>query len=152
MKWGLAKRNDVIDSSIDSFKKDFDKMFDNFFSLRPSSLLESNWFPNVDVTDEGALFSVKADLPGLNEKDINVTVDNGMLTISGEKKYENREESKDKCRIITERRFGSFSRVIQIPGTIKSDKIKANFKNGVLSIEIPKEEPSVSNKINIEVK
>ncbi len=152
MKWGLTKRKNFSDGSIDSFRKDFDKFFDEFFSLKPSSMIESSWLPKIDVEENDRSIFIKAELPGINEKDINVTLDSDVLTIEGEKKFEQTDTSKDYCCIISERSYGSFSRTIRLPAYIKPDKISAVYKNGVLNIELPKDEKKDLKKINIEVK
>lgn len=150
MKWGLTKRDENRQNSLDSIRKDFDAIFDDFFSLKPSALFESDWVPSVDVEEDDKAIHVKAEVPGLEEKDLDVSLHNNMLTIKGEKKEEKKEE-KGKNRIISERRYGSFSRSISLPEGIKTDKVKAKFKNGILNIEIPKDESVKPKKISIDV-
>jgi len=150
MKWGLTKRSGDIDNTLDSFRKNMDRVFDDFFSLKPTTLFESEWLPTLDVEENDKAVHVKAEMPGINEKDLNVTLENNVLTISGEKKEE--KEDNKKNYVLSERRFGSFSRSVTLPDGIKSEKIKAGFKNGILNIEIPKEETAKPKKISIEVK
>ena len=94
---------------------------------------------------------VKAEIPGLDEKDLNVSLHNNMLTISGEKKNERAEEDKNRNYYYCERSFGSFSRTIELPEGIKHDEVKARYKNGVLEIELPKDESARPRKIEISV-
>ncbi len=152
MKWGIRKRNEDTELSIDTFRKNIDRMFDDFFSIGPTSLFESEWVPKLDIEEDDDSIDVKAEIPGLDEKDINVTIENSMLTISGEKKYESKKEDKDRKLVVSERKFGSFSRTISLPDGIKADKVKAKFKKGVLNIHIPKDEKAKLKRIQIDVK
>lgn len=150
MKWDIRKREHDPHYSVDSFHKDINRVFDDFFSLRPSSLFESSWIPNIDVDEDEKSINVHAELPGIDEKDLNVTIQNNMLVITGEKKEE--KEKKNMSRIVSERRYGSFNRTISLPEGINPGKIKAQFKKGILNIEIPKEGAQKAQKIAISVK
>lgn len=149
MKWGLTKKRDNS-SNIDQFDNEMDHFFNNFFSMEPFQMFDSKWDPSVDVKEDDNMIQVTAELPGIDEKDLNVTLEKNCLLISGEKN-ENREE-KSKKGYYCERKFGSFSRRIALPEGIKTEEIKANYKNGVLILEIPKEEIAKSKKIEIKVK
>jgi len=151
MKWGLAKRENKMDYGLDAFRNDILSVFDDFFTFSPTTLFESKWAPTVDITEDEKVLHVKAEVPGIDEKDLTVTLENNVLTISGEKKEERKEENKDNRYIVSERRFGSFYRSIRLPEGIKADKIEAKFKNGVLNIEIPREESAQPKKIKIDV-
>jgi len=152
MKFGIAKRNKDSGSDMDVFRNNIANIFDDFFSLKTTGFSDLNWAPAVDVEENTNEINVKAELPGLDEKEINVHLEGDMLTISGEKKMERKEESKDKNYVISERSFGSFSRSIRLPDGVKADKIKASFKNGILEINIPRDEIEESKKIKIELK
>jgi HSP20 family protein len=145
----LIKRSNNKEYGIDAFRRNIDKLFDDFFVLSPTSLFKSDWEPTVDVEEDDKSIRVKAEVPGIDEKDLDVRVENHVLTLSGEKKEERKEEKKN--YIFSERKFGSFTRSISLPEGIKADKIKASFKKGVLNIEIPKDEKAESKKIAIEV-
>jgi HSP20 family protein len=101
------------------------------------------------VEEDKNSIHVKAEIPGIDENDLNVRIEENVLILSGEKKEERKEEKKN--YIFSERKFGSFSRSIDLPVGIKSDKIKATFKKGVLNIDIPKDETKEPKKIAIEV-
>lgn len=128
-----------------------ERMFDEFFK-RPFSLLARNpWLqslpemeqvaaPNVDVYEEGDKVIVKAEVPGISKEDIDVTFKDNILTISGEKKKEEKVENKNYYQI--ERSYGSFSRSVYLPTEVKSEEASATFRDGVLEIEIPKTEES----------
>ena len=145
----LIKRNNNSEYGLDTFRRNIDKLFDDFFFLTPTTLFKNDWEPTVDVEEDAKSIRVKAEIPGIDEKDLDVRVENNFLVLSGEKKEERKEEKKN--YIFSERKFGSFSRTIGLPEGVKADKIKATFKKGVLSIEIPKEEVKESKKIAIDV-
>jgi HSP20 family protein len=106
------------------------------------------WSPAVDMIDKKNEIVLRADLPGLEQKDIKVDVDNGMLTIRGSRQSE--QEAKEDDYYCCERWAGSFTRTMTLPTGIDADKIKATFKNGVLEVHIPKA-PHAAGK-SIEVK
>jgi HSP20 family protein len=145
----LIKRTNNKEYGIDTFRKNIDKMFDDFFFLTPTSLFKSDWEPTVDVEEDEKTIRVKAEVPGIDEKDLEVKIEKNVLTLCGEKKEERKEEKKN--YVFSERRFGSFSRSISLPEGVKTDKVKATFKKGVLNIEIPKDERAEPKKIAIEV-
>jgi HSP20 family protein len=150
MNLSLTKRKNNL-SSIDSFRKNIDSLFDDFFSLKPTNLFDSEWLPSIDVEESDNKINIKAEVPGIDEKDINVTLENNILTIAGEKAEEKKEENKKKNYIFSERRFGSFCRSVTLPEGIKADKIKAKFTKGILDIEIPKDEKAQPKRIQIDV-
>jgi HSP20 family protein len=139
-----------------SFHKEVNRLFDSFFddfNFAPSSFFKadglSNFKPKVNISEDKKSIEVTAELPGMDEKDIKVTLTDQVLTIEGEKKKEDKESSKEYYRI--ERSFGGFKRSIRIPEDIKAEAIKANFKNGVLNVSLPKSEKAQENIRQIEV-
>ena len=113
--------------------------------------LNTNVFtPRVDVTEDNENLYVEADIPGVDKKDVKVSVVGDVLTISGEKKKETRDENKNYYRI--ERTSGSFSRSFTLPSEIQNDKISAEFTNGVLKITLPKSEEAKVVEKQIEIK
>ena len=150
MRWALTQRNPS--NEMERIHRDMDSFFDSFFSMKPSTLFDADWVPSVDVTEENGEIRVKAEMPGLEEKDINVTIENGILSISGEKKEEKKEEDKERNYILSERSFGSFKRQIRLPDDVKSGDVKAKFRNGVLEITLPRDEKAQPKKIQIQVK
>jgi len=149
MRFGIAKKNQIHGNELDLFRRELSSIFDDFFDLKSTGLTDFHWAPAVDVEETKNEINVKADIPGLSEKDLNVTLENNILTISGEKKEERKEEAKDHHYIVSERKYGSFSRSIRLPEGIKSDGITAKFKNGVLNVSIPKTEQEKTKKISI---
>ena len=107
-------------------------------------------FPTVDIFEDGNDVVVKAELPGMRKEDIEVNIADDVITISGEKKTEEKVEKKDYYRL--ERSFGSFTRTLRLPAETQTDKAKASFKDGVLEVKIPKTEAEVQKvkKITVE--
>ena len=149
MKWSLTRKN-ANENPMDVFHRNIEEVFDDFFSFKPSGLFESKWLPRVDVEEENGRIHVKAEIPGIEEKDLNVTLTDNVLTISGEKREERKDEKKNRS-IVSERFFGSFSRAITLPEGVRAENITATFKNGVLNLEIPVDEAKQPKKISINI-
>ena len=103
----------------------------------------------MDVRETQGEFVVSAELPGLERDDVEVTVENGVLSLSGEKKEEFEEEDEESGRRIYERRYGRFQRTLSLPRGIDADKVNAKFKNGVLEVVLPKTPAAKSRQIEI---
>lgn len=110
----------------------------------------ADWSPSVDIEEQDENYVIKADLPGVDKKDIEVKLDNGVLSIRGEKQTE-KETGKGTKKHRTERFHGSFARSFTLPDAVKADKVDAAYKDGVLSLTIPKEEESKPKSIEIKV-
>lgn len=129
---------------------DMNRLFNWAFGGRGDvSALSSNWLPAVDVYEDDDAFHIRADLPGLKSEDIDITLDNNTLSISGEKKNEN--ETKEENVYRSERYYGKFLRSIELPSAVDTSKIEANYKNGVLEIAVPKTEEARPKQIKIKV-
>lgn len=144
----LALRQREIDPFA-QFRREMDQMFDGVLGnwTRPMNLLEGRlgtWMPQIEVRETGKEIRVAAELPGLEEKDIQVSLLDGTLTIKGEKSEEHEEERGDVHR--SERQYGMFERTIQLPAEVDVDKVKASFKKGVLKITLPKTREAQSNR------
>lgn len=111
------------------------RLYDEFDKMMPKSVWGVKWQPEFDIAQNEKGITITADISGMEEKDINIEVSSGVLTISGEKKIE-RDEKKDNY-YLSERMSGYFSRSISIPETVDTDHIKAVFKNGVLQLNLP---------------
>ena len=125
------------------------RMFRNFFNEEDWPGFASNWAPAVDVSEKDDSVFVRAEIPGMSKDDIKLTVHDGTFTISGEKQQEKTDEKENYYR--TERSFGSFCRTFSLPSTIQADKIKANYKDGILMVTLPKVEEAKPKEIAIEV-
>jgi HSP20 family protein len=105
------------------------------------------WLPSVDISETNGSVTVKAELPGMEAKDIDIDISGDILTLRGEKKVE--EEKKEERFYCRERHYGSFQRSFRLPTEVQSDKADARFQNGVLTIDVPKSEESEKKKIEI---
>jgi len=134
-------------------RREMDSLFDNFyrgFDIEPFEGHLGTFSPSVDVTENDKEIKISAELPGMDEKDIDVSLQNDMLTIKGEKKEEKEDKGKDYYKM--ERSYGSFSRTIPLPVEVETDKVVASFKQGVLSITLPKTAKVVAETKKIAVK
>lgn len=141
-------------SPIGSLQREMNRLFEDFFGEMTFPSFEGDWgelsslTPSVDVSQTDDAVQVTVELPGIEEKDIDVTLSEGVLTIRGEKRHE--EDRKDKKFHHVERSYGSFQRSILLPAEVDSEKVDAEFRNGVLTVTLPKvESPESSNKIAV---
>jgi HSP20 family protein len=122
-------------SPISSFRREMDRLFDDFFRTPASGSfaggMMTSW-PSIDVDDKGNELVVTAEVPGMTDKDVELFVDNGMLTIRGEKKGERNEKG------YSERFFGRFERQIPLPASVDEANCRADFHDGLLTIHLPK--------------
>ena len=150
---------------VEGLRREIDRLFDDFgmgfrccpfgrslFAAEPFWRRELSWTaaPAVDVTESDKAYEVTAELPGMDEKNIEVKVVNGNLTIKGEKQDEKEEKRRD--YYLSERSFGSFQRAFQVPAGVDTDKIEASFKNGVLTVTLPKNTEAQKAEKKITVK
>ena len=127
------------------------RLFESFhtgFELTPFA--SADWAPRINVAENDKALLVTAELPGLDEKDIEVSLESGTLTIKGEKKEEREEKGKNYFR--SERTFGSFQRSIALPCEVAEDKIEAQYKKGVLNLTLPKMQEAAAKERKIAVK
>jgi HSP20 family protein len=127
------------------FTRDVDRLFDAFFGADRDQ--SRRWVPPVDLVEAEDHFVLKADLPGLTEQDVSIEVQDGTLTISGERRAEHESNERGWYRI--ERSFGSFSRSLTLPDGVNADAITARFDNGVLEVSIPKPEERKPRRVEI---
>jgi HSP20 family protein len=130
-------------ANIRVFEDAFTRLFNEPQSNRP-------WTPAVDIYETENDLVVKADLPEVELKDIDVRVENQTLTIAGERKFEKQDNVAGYHRI--ERSYGNFTRSFAVPNSFDTEKISASFSNGVLSVSLPKKEAAKPRQIKIEVK
>ena len=142
------------DTPFDLLRQDMDTMFSDLFrgfDIEPLWTRKLGSFsPRVDVTETDKEIKVAAELPGIDEKDIDLTVARDSLTIKGEKKEEKEENGKDYYRM--ERSYGSFCRTIPLPVEVETEKISASYKKGILKIKIPKSAKAIEGKKKIAIK
>jgi HSP20 family protein len=128
-----------------------DDLWNRFLGETPfSRAFTEEWLPSADISETKDNLLIKAELPGLDPKDINVSVSGDLLTIKGEKKKE--EEEKDEHHYFMERYYGSFQRSFRLPVNVQGDKVEATFDKGVLNITLPKSEEAKKKEIEVKVK
>ncbi len=126
-----------------------DSFLDTEFRGWPSRAVES-WAPRVDIVEEKNAYRLHADLPGMSKDDIKVSVENGVLTLSGERKAEKKERKDDSYEYF-ERSYGSFTRSFNLPEHVDANAIKAGYHDGVLELELPKTEKALPKQIEVKV-
>jgi HSP20 family protein len=137
------------DHPVATLQRDISRVFDDFWTRfeRPFGLMNgflgASW-PTADVSETDKAVEVVVELPGMDEKDIDVSVSDDVLTIRGEKKSET--EKREKGYYLSERKFGSFHRSIPLPASVDKDKVDAHFKKGVLTVTLPKT-PDAQDKV-----
>jgi HSP20 family protein len=139
--WGPVDR-------LASLRDEMNRLFDFSFPSRDSGLF-SGWSPALDVFDEKDNLLVKVELPGMKKEDIQISLQNGVLTVSGERKHEH--ETKEGETFRSERYFGKFQRSVTLPSMVNADNVKASYKDGVLSIALPKAEEAKPRQIDVSV-
>jgi len=134
-----------------TLRREMDSLWDRFFPETPfhERYATHEWLPSIDLTETKDKLVVKAELPGLEAKDVELTLSEDILTIRGEKKEER--ETRDEHRFFVERYAGEFERKIKLPTPVKTGKIDATFDKGVLTINLPKSEEARKKEIKIEV-
>lgn len=135
--------------NFSAFQDQFNRMVESSLKASPDNSALTTWAPAVDIYETENDLVLKADLPEVAEKDIDIRVENNMLTIRGERKFE--ESVKEDNYLRVERAYGSFSRSFSLPTTVDTESIKANYKNGVLTVELPKRAESKPKQVKINV-
>jgi HSP20 family protein len=128
-----------------------------FFGLAPAHATNggqelmtlAEWAPSVDISEDDKEWLIKADLPDVKKEDVKVTVENGVLTVTGERKFEKEEKDKKYHRI--ERSYGNFFRSFTLPEGAEGAKVSAQFKDGVLEVRLPKNEKAKSKAVEVKV-
>lgn len=136
-------------SELTGLQREMNRVFDDFFPARAGSSDSEGavWRPSVDVHEDANGFAIDVELAGIPKENVRINFQEGTLSISGERKYENESTEKNAHRI--ERFYGKFHRSFNIPGTVDSDKITATFTDGILHVEIPKAEVVKPRQIEI---
>jgi HSP20 family protein len=148
--------NDIV--HWDPFKEmnDLQKRLTSIFGLAPARVANgqeamrvSQWSPVVDITEDEKEYLIKAELPEVRKEDVKVTVENGVLNLSGERKFEKEEQNKKYHRI--ERAYGSFARIFSLPDDADAEKVTAEFKDGLLTVRLAKNEKALPKSIAVKV-
>lgn len=149
--WRSAKEWDQFSGMVD-MRNRIGRLFDEYFNQFPvprEESLERTWAPAVDIYEEKDNINVKAELPGMKKEDLSIDIKNNVLTLGGERKNEKETRKENFHRI--ERSYGKFSRSFTLPDSVKVDKVKANYKDGILEISLPKAEEAKTKAIPIKV-
>jgi HSP20 family protein len=136
-------------SLFEQLSREFDHPLSLFDKDDIANVATANWRPSVDITEDENNFTLLADIPGVDPEDIEVSMENGVLTVKGERKTEEKTEKENFRRV--ERQYGMFYRRFTLPDTANADKIEAKSDNGVLRVTIPKQE-ATHNAKRIKVK
>ncbi len=149
MAWELTTWKPLRE--LDRMRSDMDLLLDAFLEGRPVRRFDEmkGWLPSIDVSETKNDIVVKAELPGMDPKDIDISLSDGSLVLKGEKKHE--KEEKEENYHFVERSYGSFVRSVHLPAEVKHDKISASYKNGVLKVVLPKSEESKKKEIKVKV-
>ena len=131
----------------DPFFRVFDSMLNNQDLLPSEEVSNRTWMPPVDIQETADSYRLTAELPGLTRDDINITLENNVLRLTGERKFE-KDAKKDGYHRI-ERTYGAFSRAFTLPSQVNHEKVEAAFENGLLTISVPKAEQAKPRKITI---
>jgi HSP20 family protein len=134
---------------VTKLRNEMDRLWDDYFGSgrRAFKPLEGTWVPSVDVSETADKIVVKAEMPGMDIKNIDISLSGDILTIKGEKKTER--EAKEENFHLVERGYGTFARSLQLPVGVEADKIEASYKQGVLTVTCPKKEEVKAKAIEI---
>lgn len=144
----ITKRQPML-SNLTELQDAINRLFDPTATLQDglTNTLISDWIPTIDLKDEGTQFLIRVDVPGVESKDIDVSVDNNVLTIKGQRETKHKEETKKYVRF--ERSKGSFYRSITLPELVDASRLSAKTKNGVLEIVAPKNKNGTRKKVKV---
>jgi len=141
------RRMSTLRDEIDNI---FDRTFGQLFENTAQTRLLSGWVPAIDLIEDKDTLTVKCEVPGMKKEDIEISLHEGFLTISGERKHEEHKKEGEVYR--TERYEGRFSRSLALPSKVEADKINATYKDGVLTVVLPKAEEAKPKQIQVNVK
>lgn len=152
----LSVRGSEIDNPFAALHRQMSRLFDDFFSdfgLQPWkgwAGFDGGFYPRMDVAETDKEFTITAELPGIEQKDIEISLADGVLTLKGEKKQSS--EEKKEGYYHSERSFGAFCRSVALPAEVDEEKVEATYKDGILKIRLPKTESQKARAKKIEVK
>lgn len=132
---------------LDRMRREMDRIWDNITRDRYPSTFEQDWVPSLDLSDTGDSLVVELEVPGMDSKDIDISITGNVLTVSGEKKRK-REEKEHNYHLV-ERSYGKFVRSVRLPSTVDPDRVEASYKDGILTITMDKVEQAKTKKIEV---
>lgn len=127
---------------------EINRLFSSWSNNESTSAI-ADWMPNVDINERADSFQLHVDVPGVDPKDVEITLDNGVLTISGERSYVKEDNDENMVRRRSERAYGRFYRRFILPDTVDAEKVKASNRHGVLEITIPKQAKALPRRIKV---
>ncbi len=139
-----------IDRMLEDMRRMQERIEQTFGTMAPMPVMRADWRPAIDVKETETGLTVTAELPGMSEQDVELSVDDDLLTIKGEKKSESTKD--EKGWHVQERSYGAFVRSLQLPFTPKPDEVKAEFAKGVLTVTVPKPPEAAKPASRIEIK
>ncbi len=140
----LIRRNPRYDMGMTNLRDEVDRVFRNFYSDLDT---DTRWMPSVDIIEDNDNLTLTAELPGVKKEDVKINLNNNILTIEGEKKAAH--ETKEENTYRNERYYGKFTRSFTLSSEIDADKIKADYKDGILTVNLPKSEKVKPRQIEI---
>jgi HSP20 family protein len=135
--------------TLSGLQEQVNRLFETSFQGRADNSALTTWAPAVDIYEAANELVLKADLPDINEKDLDIRIENNVLTIHGERKFEQQVKEENYLRV--ERAYGTFSRSFDLPSTINTEAIQAEYKNGVLMVQLPKHAEAKPKQVKIKV-
>jgi HSP20 family protein len=135
--------------NLSTLQEQVNRLFETSYRGRGDNSALTTWAPAVDIYETENELVLKADLPEVNERDLDIQIENNMLTIRGERKFDHEVKEDNYLRI--ERTYGAFSRSFSLPNTVNTEAIKAEYKNGVLRVELPKRAESKPRQVKVSV-
>ena len=136
----------VPESGLATFRKEMDRFLERFWD-GDEVRTPGAWAPDVDIAETKEMLTIRAEVPGMEPKDMQVTLEHGVLTLRGEKRQEM--EQKEERLYRSERHYGSFVRTLRLPANVDASKVTATFKNGVLTVNMPKTAEAMGKTIPI---
>jgi HSP20 family protein len=153
VRWSPARElMPALSEEMFDMRRQINRMFDNLFrgEVPESADLPSIWNPSVDIAERESEYVVRVELPGVSKDDVRITLEDTLLTIRGEKKQE--KESKEANYHRMERSYGSFQRSFTLPASVKADTIEAIYRDGILTVTLPKADEAKRKQIEVKVK
>jgi HSP20 family protein len=146
--FGLSTMDRWEPFRVSDIQGEVNRLFDNFVG-RPASATGRAWVPLVDMYATKDDLVVTLELPGVSEKDVSVSITGDLLTVKGERRFEN--EVKEQDLLHVERTYGKFERLIQLPMAVQADRVKATYRDGILEVKLPKAEELKPKEIKIDL-
>jgi HSP20 family protein len=151
VRWNPTRELTTWPSGLFGLQREMNNMFDSFFrGSQDDDVAFAAWSPAVDIAEHDNDYVVKVELPGVNKDEVKITLESNILSIRGEKKQEKETKKENYHRV--ERSYGSFQRSFTLPTTVKNENIEAQYKDGILTVTLPKAEEAKPKQIEVKVK